>query len=211
MDELKVNWQRLIETHVFEKTHRGACCGFPLTDVEVVLLTGRAHEKHTEGGDFRQATYRAIRQALFLTKSVLLEPFYRFQIRVPSECVGRVLSDLEKMTAVYDAPETDCDGVRVTGRCPASEMMEYKKHLSAFSKGRGSMRVDFDGYDLCHNAEAVIEAHPYNRDADYENTADSVFCAHGAGYNVRWDCATEKMHCTVDRKRLNAYTDANSD
>ncbi len=208
-DELKLNWQRLIETHVFEKTHRGALCGFPVTDVEVVLLTARAHEKHTEGGDFRQATYRAIRQGLFRANSVLLEPFYRYVIRVPSDCVGRVMSDLEKMSASYDAPETQADGVCVRGRCPASEMMEYKTVLSAFSKGRGTMQVVFDGYDLCHNADAVIEAHPYNRDADYENTADSVFCAHGAGYNVRWDLATEKMHCMVDRKRLNAYTGEN--
>ena len=208
-DELKLNWQRLIETHVFEKTHRGALCGFPVTDIEVVLLTGRAHEKHTEGGDFRQATYRAIRQGLFRTHSVLLEPFYHFQIRVPSECIGRVLSDLEKMSAVYDAPESECDGVRVCGRCPASELMDYKTTLASFSKGRGTMRLTFDGYDRCHNADAVIESHPYNRDADYENTADSVFCAHGAGYNVRWDCASKKMHCTVDRKRLNAYTDDN--
>lgn len=205
-DELKLNWQRLIETHVFEKTHRGALCGFSLTDVEVVLLTGRAHEKHTEGGDFRQATYRAIRQALFQTDSVLLEPFYRFEISVPPECIGRVLSDLEKKTAVYDAPETEGESVSVRGRCPAAELMEYNASLSAFTKGRGVMRVFFDGYDRCHDADAVIENHPYNRDADFENTADSVFCAHGAGYNVRWDLAAEKMHCTVDRKRLRDYT-----
>lgn len=208
-DELKVNWQRLIETHVFEKTHRGALCGFPLTDVEVILLTGRAHEKHTEGGDFRQATYRAIRQALFKTQSVLLEPFYCFRISVPPDCIGRVLSDLEKMTAVYDAPESEQECVSVRGRCPAAELMEYNASLSAFSKGRGVMRVAFDGYDRCHDADAVVARHPYNRDADYENTADSVFCAHGAGYNVRWDLAAEKMHCTVDRKRLNAYTGEN--
>ena len=208
-DELKLNWQRLIETQVFEKTHRGALCGFPLTDVEIILLTGRAHEKHTEGGDFRQATYRAIRQALFKTKSVLLEPFYRFRISVPPEFIGRVLSDLEKMTAIYDAPESEAECVSVRGRCPASELMDYNATLSAFSKGRGTMRVAFDGYDRCHNADAVVEGHPYNRDADYENTADSVFCAHGAGYNLRWDLADEKMHCTVDRKRLNAYTGEN--
>ena len=206
-DELRTNWQRLIETHVFEKTHRGALCGFPLTDVEVVLLTARAHEKHTEGGDFRQATYRAIRQALFGTKSVLLEPFYRFYIHVPSDCIGRVLSDLEKMSGEYEAPETDADGVCVRGRCPASEMMEYHTSLSAFTKGRGTMQVMFDGFDLCHNAETVVQTHPYNRDADYENAADSVFCAHGAGFNVRWDIAPEKMHCTVDRKRLKDYTE----
>ena len=208
-DELKLNWQRLIETHVYEKTHLGALCGFPLTDTEVVLLTGRAHEKHTEGGDFRQATYRAIRQALFKTDSVLLEPFYRFSISVPPECIGRVLSDLEKMTAVYDAPETESEYVTVRGRCPAAELMTYHAELSAFSKGRGILRVMFDGYDRCHNAQTVLKSHPYNRDADFENTADSVFCAHGAGYNVRWDLATEKMHCTVDRKRLNAYTGEN--
>ena len=205
-DELKLNWQRLIETHVFEKTHIGALCGFPLTDVEAVLLTGRAHEKHTEGGDFRQATYRAIRQALFQTQSVLLEPYYRFSIRVPPECIGRVLSDLEKMTAVYEAPQTESEFVRVEGHCPASELMDYAASLTAFSKGRGVMRVQFDGYDRCHNTETVVQQHPYNRDADFDNSADSVFCSHGAGYNVRWDIAPEKMHCTVDRRRINAYT-----
>ncbi len=208
-DELKLNWQRLIETHVYEKTHRGAMCGFPLTDVVVILLTGRAHEKHTEGGDFRQATYRAIRQALFKTHSVLLEPFYRFQISVPPENIGRVLSDLEKKSAVYDAPESGQELVSVRGRCPASELMEYNAALSSFTKGRGILRVTFDGYDRCHNADSVIDSHPYNRDADFENTADSVFCAHGAGYNVRWDLASEKMHCTVDRKRISAYTGDN--
>ena len=205
-DELKLNWQRLIEKHVYEKTHLGALCGFPLTDVEVVLLTGRAHEKHTEGGDFRQATYRAIRQALFRTNSVLLEPFYRFRISVPPDCIGRVLSDLEKKAAVYDAPESEQEYITVGGRCPAAELMEYSASLSAFTKGRGIMRVEFDGYDLCHDADSVIETHPYNCDADFENTADSVFCAHGAGYNVRWDLASEKMHCTVDRKRISVYT-----
>ena len=208
-DELRLNWQRLIETHVLEKTHHGTLCGFPLTDAEVVLLTGRAHEKHTEGGDFRQATYRAIRQALFQADSILLEPYYRFLFRVPAECVGRLLSDLGKMSADYDAPETQAEGVCVRGRCPAAEIMDYKTTLAAFTKGRGIMQVFFDGYDRCHNTESVMAVHPYNRDADMENTADSVFCAHGAGYNVRWDHAAEKMHCVVDKKRLNAYTGEN--
>ena len=204
-DVLHTNWQRLIETHVFEKTHRGALCGFPLTDVEVLLLTGHAHEKHTEGGDFRQAVYRAIRNALFHAQNILLEPFYRFQIRVPSASLGRVLSDLEKMHAQYDAPQMSMDDSVVSGRCPVSEMMNYKTELSAFTKGRGMMQIQFDGYDVCHNTQQVLDAHPYNREADVENTADSVFCAHGAGYTVRWDAAAEKMHCAVDIKRIQSF------
>ncbi|MBQ7542151.1 MAG: TetM/TetW/TetO/TetS family tetracycline resistance ribosomal protection protein [Clostridia bacterium] len=204
-DELRLNWQRLIETHVYEKKHRGALCGFPLTDVEVVLLTGRAHEKHTEGGDFRQAVYRAVRQALFHAESVILEPFYRFFVRVPSDCIGRVLSDLETMSASYDAPQTVLSETTVSGRCPASEMMHYKQELTAFTKGRGVLRLEFDGYDRCHNADDVIRSHPYAREADVDNTADSVFCSHGAGYTVRWDQAPDMMHCTVDQKLLASF------
>ena len=201
-DVLKLNWQRLIETHVFEKEHLGGLCGFPLTDVEVVLLMGRAHEKHTEGGDFRQALYRAVRHAVFHAQSVLIEPMLRFSVHVPSACVGRVLSDLERMYAVYDAPCTLGEEVCVTGRCPASEMMNYQAELSSFSKGRGLLRVQFDGYDRCHDAEAVVQAHPYEREADFENTADSFFCSHGAGYNVHWSIAAEKMHCPIDKEIL---------
>lgn len=201
-DALKLNWQRLIETHVFEKEHIGALCGFPLTDIEVVLLMGRAHEKHTEGGDFRQALYRAVRHAVFHAESVLLEPMYRFQIQAPSGCVGKVLFDLQRMSASYDPPNAAGDDVTVCGRCPASEMMNYHSALSSFTKGRGLLQVQFDGYDGCHNTDAVVEAHPYNREADYENTADSVFCSHGAGYNVHWTLAAQKMHCVVDKEIL---------
>ena len=204
-DVLRLNWQRLIETHVFEKTHRGALCGFPVTDIEVVLLTGCAHEKHTEGGDFRQALYRAVRHALFHAQSVLLEPYYRFVIRVPDTQIGRLLSDLEKRSAVYDAPLSDGNEVSVSGRCPVSELMSYSAELAAFTKGRGVLQMMFDGYERCHDSDSVIEAHPYAREADLENTADSVFCSHGAGYTVHWTEAASKMHCAVDKHSLAQY------
>ena len=197
-DVLRTNWQRLIETHIFEKQHVGALCGFPLTDVEVVLCMGRAHEKHTEGGDFRQATYRAVRNALFFAQSEILEPFDRFTIRVPTEYIGRVLSDLRQCSADYEAPQTDGAQTSVSGRCPVSELLRYKPVLSSFTKGRGVMRVQFDGYDLCHDAQRVIEAHPYDRETDTENTADSVFCSHGAGFTVKWSDAPRYMHCRTE-------------
>ena len=199
-DVLRTNWQRLIETHVFEKQHVGAMCGFPLTDVEVVLLAGRAHEKHTEGGDFRQATYRAIRNALFSAEMLLLEPYYRYSVRVPSSCVGRVLSDLEQMSATYDAPLTDGEDAMICGRCPVSEMLRYKPLFTALTKGRGVLSVQYDGYDRCHDPHVVTEKYPYDREADTENTADSVFCSHGAGYTVKWNEAPSHMHCTVNMK-----------
>ena len=198
-DVLRTSWQRLIETHVYEKQHVGALCGFPLTDVEVVLLMGRAHEKHTEGGDFRQATYRAIRHALFHAEMQLLEPFYRFSIRVSTALIGRVLSDLEQMCAAYDAPMHDGEDATVTGRCPAAEILRYKPVLTAFTKGRGLLTVQYDGYDLCHDEPAVIEKYPYDREADTDNTANSVFCSHGAGFTVPWTEAAAHMHCEVDK------------
>ena len=197
-DVLRTNWQRLIETHVLEKRHVGALCGFPLTDVEVVLLAGRAHEKHTEGGDFRQATYRAIRNALFHAEMQLLEPYYRFTMRVGSAQIGRVLSDLEQMSASYDAPLTEGEDAVVQGRCPASEILRYKPVFTALTKGRGLLSVRYDGYDLCHDPQAVVEKNPYDREADPENTADSVFCSHGAGYTVKWNEAAGRMHCAVE-------------
>ena len=204
-DTLRINWQRLIETHVLEKTHVGALCGFPLTDVEFVLLAGRAHEKHTEGGDFRQSTYRAIRNALFHAQSVILEPFYRFRITAPSECTGRILADLETMYAVYDPPEIRMDAVAVEGICPASEIMGYKTVLTAYTRGFGSLSLRFEKYAPCHNEQVVIANHPYDREHDTENTADSVFCAHGAGYTVKWDEAASHMHCEVDKTILEGY------
>ncbi len=185
-DELARNWQRLILTHVYERTHRGVLTGAPLTDVRVVLTAGRAHAKHTEGGDFRQATYRAIRQALMGARSVLLEPWYRFCLEVPAGKVGRALSDLQRMYARFDPPVVDGDEARVEGFAPVCEMRDYALQVSAYTGGLGHLSLEFGGYEPCHNAEEVIGVTDYDPEADLAHTPDSVFCSHGAGYTVKW-------------------------
>lgn len=195
VDTLPANYQSLIRTHVLERVHRGVLTGAPLTDVRIVLTAGRAHDKHTEGGDFREATYRAIRQGLMCAQSVLLEPYYRFEIVVPSTCAGRVLSDIPALAGTFDPPETLGDDVRVCGRGPAATFADYGVALRAFTRGRGSASMFMDGYDVCHDAQDVIERAAYDPGADTEQPASSVFCSHGAGFAVAWNEVQALMHC----------------
>lgn len=193
-DVLDRNWQRLILTHLAEKEHLGAWTGSPVTDIKITLLTGRAHLKHTEGGDFRQATYRAVRQGLRKAKSVLLEPWYEFQLEVPTDLVGRAMSDIQKMGGSFETPRTVGDGSLLQGKAPVSEMKDYAIEVASYTKGRGRLSLAVSGYEPCHDPEQVAAAIGYDPDRDVENTADSVFCQHGAGFNVKWDEVEEYLH-----------------
>ena len=189
-DELDLNWQRLALTNAMERDHLGVLTGSPITDVRITLTGGRAHAKHTEGGDFRQATYRAIRQGLMQAReagaAVLLEPWYHFELEVPGECVGRALSDATRMGAEYEPPTMAGDRAKLVGRVPASEVQDYALEVAAYTSGRGHLYLEFAGYAACHDAERVIETAAYEPEADLPNTPDSVFCSHGAGYTVKW-------------------------
>ena len=213
-DDLDRNWQRLILTHVLEREHPGVLTGAPLTDVRITLLGGRAHLKHTEGGDFRQATYRAIRQALMMAREQgacqLLEPWYRFRLGVPADKVGRALADLQRMGADFDAPVAEGDRAEIAGSAPASEIGSYALEVSAYSGGRGRLFLEYAGYRLCHNAEQVIAEAAYDPVADLANTPDSVFCSHGAGYNVAWDQVPAQAHVEIDFDRLRPWRKADA-
>lgn len=193
-DVLDMNWQRLIIGHMSEKTHRGVLTGAPITDMKLTLLVGKAHLKHTEGGDFRQATYRAIRQGLMQAKSVLLEPWYAFQITAPTPSIGRAITDIRSMGGELDAPENLGENSVLTGLVPAAELGDYSQTLSSYTQGRGQLQISLHGYLPCHNADAVIEKAAYNPEADLENTPDSVFCSHGAGFTVKWHEVKNYMH-----------------
>ncbi|NBI62736.1 GTP-binding protein [Clostridiales bacterium] len=193
-DVLERNWQRLILTHLAEKEHLGALTGSPVTDIKITLLTGRAHLKHTEGGDFRQATYRAVRQGLRKAKPVLLEPWYEFQLEVPSDLVGRAMSDIQRMGGSFETPQTVGDGSLLQGKAPVSEMKDYTIDVASYTKGRGRLSLVVSGYEPCHAPERVAAAIDYDPDRDVENTADSVFCQHGAGFNVKWDQVEDYLH-----------------
>lgn len=193
-DELDKNWQRLILTHLEEKTHLGVLTGSPITDLKITLIAGRAHQKHTEGGDFRQATYRAVRHGLKCGESVLLEPWYSFRIQVPSENIGRVMTDIQNMGGRFSPPELTGDFSVLKGEAPVKQLMSYPKEIVSFTHGVGKISFNLSGYEECINQDAVIEEIGYNFDADTENTADSVFCSHGAGFLVRWDEAEKYMH-----------------
>ena len=193
---LSKNWQRLNITHVLEKTHRGVLIGAPLTDAKITLVAGRAHVKHTEGGDFRQATYRALRQGLMKAENVLLEPYYAFRLEVPAEQLGRAVSDIRVMDGKIASPESDGITAVITGRAPVSEMRSYQSDVMAYTKGKGKLALFPDGYSPCHNAEKVITAAGYDPEADLENTPDSVFCSHGAGVTVKWYDVEKYMHVT---------------
>lgn len=196
-DQLDTNWQNLIRTHVFEKPHKGILTGSPLTDVEVTLLAGKSHLKHTEGGDFRQATYRAIRQALMQAgekNTILLEPYYSFEIEIDYTKSGRVLSDIQKMAGICNPPKDLGGQVLLTGEAPVVEMMDYPKQLTALSKGQARISLTFMGYQPCHNTQDVINQYAYEPERDLENTPDSVFCSHGAGYTVKWWDVPSHMH-----------------
>ena len=199
-DVLDRNWQRLILTHLQEREHPGVLTGAPITDMKITIVAGRAHLKHTEGGDFRQATYRAVRQGLKSAESLLLEPWYSFVLEVPSEQVGRAMSDIGQMNGSFEGPEAeDKQGmVRLTGTAPASEMRDYQREVWAYTKGRGRITLTLKGYEPCHNAEEVIEEIGYDCERDVDNHTGSVFCAHGAGFLVKWDEVPEYMHIKED-------------
>lgn len=197
-DVLDRNWQRLIMQHFQEREHLGVLTGSPITDMRITLLTGRAHLKHTEGGDFRQATYRAIRQGLMEAKKKgdcrLLEPWYGFRLEVPQDMVGHAMADIQRMSGTFDTPDGDGEYMVLEGEAPVAQMRDYAMDVNAYTHGRGHLSCVFAGYRPCHNADEVIENMAYDPESDLENTPDSVFCAHGAGYPVKWYKVPEFMH-----------------
>ena len=194
-DVLSRNWQRLILSHLYEKTHVGVLTGSPITDMEITLTAGKAHLKHTEGGDFRQAALRAVRQGLRCAESILLEPYYDFTLEVPAECVGRAMTDIQRMSGSFEPPRTDSDGtVSFTGKAPVSEMITYGTEVIRYTHGKGHLNCRFSGYEPCHNAEKIIGEFAYDPEHDTDNPCDSVFCSHGAGYIVKWNEVPSKMH-----------------
>ena len=193
-DDLDRNWQRLILTHLMEKTHLGVLTCSPITDLKLTLIAGRAHLKHTEGGDFRQATYRAIRQGLMSAESVLLEPWYDFRLELPAECLGRAINDIQQMGGRFDAPETMGDTTLLCGSAPVSAMGDYWQTVTAYTRGLGRLTCSVRDYEPCHNAEEVISAIGYEAERDTENSADSVFCDHGAGFVVKWNEVPAMAH-----------------
>ena len=211
-DDLDRNWQRLILTNAQERELVGVLTGAPVTDVRITLVGGRAHLKHTEGGDFRQATYRAMRQALMtareLGECMLLEPWYAFELELPTDKVGRAMSDLTRMSARFGSPEQMGDEARLTGEVPASELSDYALQLAEYTSGQGRISLEFSGYEPCHDSQHVIEEAGYNPEADLPNTPDSVFCSHGTGYTVKWHEVPEHAHVEVDPSRLRPWRSA---
>ena len=201
-DLLDRNWQRLILTHLAERDFPGVLTGSPLTDVKITLLAGRAHLKHTEGGDFRQATYRAVRQGLRKTQSILLEPWYDFELEVPQDMTGRAMADIQRMGGSFELPQTRGDLSLIAGKAPVSEMKGYMAEVNSYTRGYGHLSCSVAGYEPCHDAEKVMEEIGYRVDEDTENTADSVFCSHGAGYLVPWDQVDDHVHIILDRSVL---------
>ena len=199
VDDLSLNWQRLIFTHLQEKEFRGVLTGSPITDICFTLVAGRAHIKHTEGGDFREAVYRAVRQGLMKAKSVLLEPYCRFSLTLPTVSVGRALSDLEQKGATAAIEAQDEENTVITGRAPVSQMQSYQMEVVTYTKGAGSLNLVMDGYDRCKNADEIILERGYDPDADISNPAGSVFCSHGAGVYVPWDEADSHMHIQTEQ------------
>ena len=193
-DQLDLNWQRLILTHVLEKTHRGVLTGAPVTDIKITLIAGRAHVKHTEGGDFRQATYRAVRQGLMQVKSLLLEPWYDLRLEVPASCMGRAMADLQRMSGQVDPPDLEGERAVLTGGVPVAALGDYWREVTAYTQGQGRLSCTLRGYEPCHNPEEVIEAAGYQPERDADNPAGSVFCSHGAGVTVPWDEVFDHMH-----------------
>ena len=203
-DVLDMVYQKLILSHMAEKIHRGVLTGAPITDIKITLLVGKAHLKHTEGGDMRQATYRAIRQGLMQAKSVLLEPWYDFVLTMPRSHIGRAITDIKAMGGSFDSPEETGDSSTLKGLVPASELKDYADTLAAYTQGRGRLQLTLHGYLPCHNQEAVVEKLAYDPEADLENTPDSVFCAHGAGFNVKWNQVKDYMHLESGLKEKKA-------
>lgn len=193
-DLLDKNWQRLILTHLYEKTHIGVLTGSPITDMEITLASGKAHPKHTEGGDFRQATYRAVRQGLRTAKSILLEPVYEFTLEVPSENIGRAMADIQRMSGTFNQPQADGEFAVITGTAPVATMCDYTREVVQYTHGKGKLACSLKGYEPCHNADEIIANIGYDCDSDVDNICDSVFCSHGAGYTVKWNEIKSHMH-----------------
>lgn len=204
-DMLDKNWQRLILTHLEEKDHRGVLTGSALTDVKITLLAGKAHLKHTEGGDFRQSTYRAVRQGLMQADNILLEPFFRFRLEIPSEYLGRAMTDIQRMYGSFDPPQREKEHAVITGQAPVACMREYAREVTEYTRGMGHLSCSYKGYYPCHNSQEVIEAIAYDPERDLENPTGSVFCAHGAGYAVPWNEVFDKMHIEKQLGKRNAY------
>ena len=194
-DNLNQGHQNLVKTHIFEKEHNGILGGYPITDIEVTLITGRAHNKHTSGGDFRQATLRALRQGLEQVENEILEPFYKFKIEVGPEYIGRVISDIQKMNGEFNNPIISEDICTIEGRGPVATLMDYPIEIISFSKGSGSIVFIFDGYDVCHNESEVISNKGYDKDSDIEYTSNSIFCSKGESYTIKGKDAKAFMHC----------------
>ena len=193
-DILDGNWQRLILTHLKEREHPGVLTGSPITDMKITLISGRAHQKHTEGGDFRQATYRAVRQGLKKAQSILLEPYYHFTIELPSENVGRAMTDIQKMSGSFELPQTQGDISIISGKAPVSTMYDYSRELISYTRGKGRVFCESAGYEHCHNEEEVLAQIAYESESDLENPTGSVFCSHGAGFTVKWNEVEQYMH-----------------
>ncbi len=212
-DVLERNWQRLVLTHLEEKEHKGVLTGAPITDMKITLIGGKAHQKHTEGGDFRQASYRAVRQGLMEAESVLLEPYYDFRLEVPGKMLGRAMADLEKRGASFSAPDLEEETAVLTGFAPVASMQDYPREVTAYTKGYGKLFCTLRGYEPCHNEEEIIERSGYVAQRDTENPAGSIFCAHGAGFFVEWDEVKDYMHvesCFSDKKYGGAENNSNA-
>lgn len=207
-DILDRNWQRLVLTHLEEREHKGVLTGSPITDMKITLVTGRAHSKHTVGGDFRQATYRAVRQGLKQAESILLEPYYEFQLELPQAMVGRAMTDIEKMQGTCALSQTDSDKSILTGEAPVSTMWHYQTEVTAYTKGQGRFTCALKGYGRCHNAEEVVEQLGYDSESDLANPTGSVFCAHGSGFLVEWDQVKQYMHLESVLERTSSIKEA---
>ncbi|NLP45871.1 MAG: TetM/TetW/TetO/TetS family tetracycline resistance ribosomal protection protein [Epulopiscium sp.] len=194
-DDLSVGYQNLIRSHLYERDHKGILTGSPITDLKITLLTGRSHNKHTSGGDFREATYRALRQGLEKTENILLEPYYRFKFKVELDQIGKILTDITKLHGTFKSPQVTGHKAIITGRGPVAMFMNYTMDFIAFTQGKGSMSFIFDGYDFCHNTEEVIKKKKYNKNADLEYTSSSIFCSKGQSYTIKGSKVEEHMHC----------------
>ncbi|MDO4266383.1 MAG: TetM/TetW/TetO/TetS family tetracycline resistance ribosomal protection protein [Eubacteriales bacterium] len=210
-DKLPGNWQRLVLTHLMEREHPGVLTGAPITDMRITLVAGRAHEKHTEGGDFRQATYRAVRQGLMEAECALLEPWYEFTIELPAEAAGHAMTDIRRMEGSFEAPENTGDMTVIRGRAPVSEMRSYQRELTAYTRGRGRMTLRFAGYELCHDQEKVLSEIGYDPERDIDNPTGSVFCAHGAGFTVPWNEVPAYAHLESGLTENRTDTDQDPD
>lgn len=200
-DILAKNWQRLILTHLGEKEHIGILTGSLLTDVKITITNGRAHIKHTEGGDFRQATYRALRQGLHKNENILLEPIYQFELKVPRENIGRAMTDIQKMYGSFEEPDIEGENAIIIGKCPVATMKNYQKEVLSYTRGQGKLTCQMQGYDICHNQEEVIELKKYDADSDLDNPASSVFCSHGAGFVVPWEEVDSYAHIKEEQEK----------